>query len=97
MRIISYTTSSLFLIFKVNDLRNNYCNVARTCSRMDDSKCKQRVAIDMQFESLMRPKDIRHLFVQLAHAYAVNRRAANPLQFSVVGFSGPQNKVFSPF
>ncbi|VDK86178.1 unnamed protein product [Litomosoides sigmodontis] len=63
-------------------------------NRMDDSRCKQRVAIDMQFESLMRPKDIRHLFVQLAHAYAVNRRAANPLQFSVVGFSGPQNKLF---
>uniref|UniRef100_A0A8R1TJ80 tRNA (guanine(9)-N(1))-methyltransferase n=2 Tax=Onchocerca TaxID=6281 RepID=A0A8R1TJ80_ONCVO len=63
-------------------------------SRMEDSKCKQRVAIDMQFECLMKPKDIRHLFVQLAHAYAVNRRAENPLQFSVVGFSGSQNKVF---
>uniref|UniRef100_A0A1I8ETN2 tRNA (guanine(9)-N(1))-methyltransferase n=2 Tax=Wuchereria bancrofti TaxID=6293 RepID=A0A1I8ETN2_WUCBA len=63
-------------------------------SRMENSNCKQRVAIDMQFESLMRPKDIRHLFVQLSHAYAVNRRAKNPLQFSVVGFSGPQNKLF---
>ncbi|KAL3995554.1 tRNA (Guanine-1)-methyltransferase family protein [Acanthocheilonema viteae] len=63
-------------------------------SRMEDSRCKQRVAIDMQFEPLMRPKDIRHLFVQLAHAYAVNRRAENPLQLSVVGFSGPQNKLF---
>ncbi|CAG9534758.1 unnamed protein product [Cercopithifilaria johnstoni] len=62
--------------------------------RMEDSRCNQRVAIDMQFESLMQPKDIRHLFVQLAHAYAVNRRAENPLQFSVVGFSGPQNKLF---
>uniref|UniRef100_A0A915PQ00 tRNA (guanine(9)-N(1))-methyltransferase n=1 Tax=Setaria digitata TaxID=48799 RepID=A0A915PQ00_9BILA len=62
--------------------------------RMENSNCKQRVAIDMQFESLMRPKDLRHLFVQLAHAYAVNRRAKNPLQFSVVGFSGSQNKLF---
>lgn len=66
-------------------------------SRMEDSNCRQRVAIDMQFESLMRPKDIRHLFVQLAHAYAVNRRAQNPLQFSVVGFSGSQNKVLFLF
>ncbi|EJD73869.1 hypothetical protein LOAG_18743 [Loa loa] len=66
----------------------------RHICRMEDSNCKQRVAIDMQFESLMRPKDIRHLFVQLAHAYAVNRRAENPLQFSVVGFSGSQNKLF---
>ncbi|KAM3718853.1 tRNA (guanine(9)-N1)-methyltransferase [Dirofilaria immitis] len=63
-------------------------------SRMEDSKCKQRVAIDMQFECAMRPKDIRHLFVQLAHAYAVNRRAENPLQFSIVSFSGTQNKLF---
>lgn len=60
---------------------------------MRNSNCKQRVAIDMSFGELMRPKDVRHLFVQLAHAYAVNRRAENPLQFSVVGFSGPQNKV----
>lgn len=62
--------------------------------QMKDSNCKQRVVVDMSFENLMRPKDIRHLFVQLTHAYAVNRRAKNPLQFGVVGFSGPQNKQF---
>ncbi|VDN06921.1 unnamed protein product [Thelazia callipaeda] len=63
-------------------------------SQMKDSKCKQRVAVDMQFQSLMPLKDIRRIFVQLSHAYGLNRRAENPLQLSIVNFSGVQSKIF---
>lgn len=60
---------------------------------MKFSNCKQRVAIDMSYEELMKTADIRHLFVQLSHAYAANRRAENPLQLSFVNFTGKTSEV----
>uniref|UniRef100_A0A5S6QWZ4 tRNA (guanine(9)-N(1))-methyltransferase n=1 Tax=Trichuris muris TaxID=70415 RepID=A0A5S6QWZ4_TRIMR len=61
---------------------------------MESSKCRQRVAVDMSFDSLMSEKDQQKAIRQLAQCYAVNRRAANPLQMYIVSFSGPSRVLF---
>ncbi|CDW58660.1 zinc phosphodiesterase ELAC protein 2 [Trichuris trichiura] len=61
---------------------------------MESSQCRQRVAVDMSFDSLMSERDQQKAIRQLGHCYAVNRRAANPIQMYIVNFCGSSRILF---
>jgi hypothetical protein len=67
--------------------------VQRQITTMAESQCRIRVAIDMAFDDLMSERDVRKCLSQIGFCYAANRRAANPLQLSIVNFVGVSRKV----
>nr|CAD7256377.1 unnamed protein product [Timema shepardi]CAD7568413.1 unnamed protein product [Timema californicum] len=57
-------------------------------SKMSESKCKVRVAIDTSFDDLMNNKDTNKCVNQLLRCYSANRRASNPIQLYFTSFVG---------
>ncbi|XP_069683540.1 tRNA methyltransferase 10 homolog A [Periplaneta americana] len=57
-------------------------------SKMSQSNCTVRVAIDLSFDELMNGKEIGKCIKQLLRCYSLNRRAKNPMQFYVTSFNG---------
>lgn len=62
--------------------------------KMETSSCRIKVAIDMSYDDLMSDKDVAKTLKQLQFCYSANRRAANPLQFYIVGFTGKSRNLF---
>ncbi|KHN73380.1 Dual specificity mitogen-activated protein kinase kinase 6 [Toxocara canis] len=63
-------------------------------SLISESKCKQRIAIDLAYEKLMTEKQIIGTITQLSFCYAANRRAANPTQLTFVNFTRATRALF---
>ncbi|VDM45384.1 unnamed protein product [Toxocara canis] len=61
---------------------------------ISESKCKQRIAIDLAYEKLMTEKQIIGTITQLSFCYAANRRAANPTQLTFVNFTRATRALF---
>ncbi|KDR15159.1 tRNA methyltransferase 10 homolog A isoform X1 [Zootermopsis nevadensis] len=57
-------------------------------SKMSQSNCKVRVAIDLSFDDLMNDKEISKCVKQLLRCYSLNRRAKDPVQFYITSFDG---------
>lgn len=57
-------------------------------STMAKSSCKLRVVIDFSYGHLMTEREMRKACKQLTRCYSINRRAKNPMQFSVTNFTG---------
>ena len=55
---------------------------------MENSECKQRLAIDMSFDHLMSEKDLAKCIKQVHRCYSNNRRVPNPIQFYLTSFTG---------
>lgn len=60
---------------------------------MLSSACKQRIVIDMSFDSYMNEKDQCKAIKQIHRSYSCNRRTENPLQFYVTSFTGASLKI----
>lgn len=61
---------------------------------MSESRCKQRIAIDLSYEKLMNEKQILGTITQLSFCYAANRRAANPTQLAFANFGQSIRTLF---
>ncbi|KAI0984707.1 hypothetical protein GJ496_011379 [Pomphorhynchus laevis] len=61
---------------------------SRKVIMMSDSTCKQRIAIDLQFQNKMSDKDQMQLSRQLMFSYAANRRSPCPMQLFITSNTG---------
>ncbi|KAK0426317.1 hypothetical protein QR680_009643 [Steinernema hermaphroditum] len=66
----------------------------KPCYSMASSKCKQAIAVDMGYSEYMNAKAISATIAQLAFCYSANRHAENPMQFSIVNFTGACREAF---
>ncbi|KAK0073846.1 hypothetical protein PV326_013011 [Microctonus aethiopoides] len=55
---------------------------------MENSGCKITITIDMSFDDVMIVKDRAKLIKQILRCYTLNRRAIEPVQFSLSNFNG---------
>ncbi|KAK3907952.1 tRNA methyltransferase 10-like protein A [Frankliniella fusca] len=62
---------------------------------MANSSCHIRVAIDLDFDDLMNPRDLGKCVKQLMRCYTLNRRAANPMQLYFTSFNGKSQQEMS--
>uniref|UniRef100_A0A915AYW5 tRNA (guanine(9)-N(1))-methyltransferase n=1 Tax=Parascaris univalens TaxID=6257 RepID=A0A915AYW5_PARUN len=61
---------------------------------MSESRCRQRIAIDLSYEKVMNEKQILGTITQLSFCYAANRRAANPTQLAFANFGQSIRTLF---
>ncbi|XP_026277115.1 tRNA methyltransferase 10 homolog A [Frankliniella occidentalis] len=64
-------------------------------STMANSSCQVRVAVDLDFDDLMNPRDLGKCVKQLMRCYTLNRRAANPMQLYFTSFNGKSEQEMS--
>lgn len=62
---------------------------------MANSACKVRIAIDLDFDDLMNPRDLGKCVKQLMRCYTLNRRVANPMQLYFTSFNGKSEQEMS--
>ncbi|KAK0174345.1 hypothetical protein PV327_010128 [Microctonus hyperodae] len=55
---------------------------------MENSGCKITITVDMSFDDVMIDKDRAKLIKQILRCYTLNRRAIEPVQFSLSNFNG---------
>ncbi|CAN8019224.1 unnamed protein product [Ixodes persulcatus] len=57
-------------------------------TKMEESSCKIRVAIDLSLDKLMTEKERGKSLKQLQRCYSLNRRACNPVRLYLTGIAG---------
>uniref|UniRef100_H3CHL4 tRNA methyltransferase 10 homolog A n=1 Tax=Tetraodon nigroviridis TaxID=99883 RepID=H3CHL4_TETNG len=63
-------------------------NGGRKRPRREAAPSSLRLVVDCSFDDLMLMKDVRKLHKQIQRCYAINRRAAHPVQFYVTSLGG---------
>ncbi|PNF25276.1 tRNA methyltransferase 10-like protein A [Cryptotermes secundus] len=61
-------------------------------SKMLQSNCNVRIAVDLSFDDIMNDKEISKCIKQLLRCYSLNRRAKDPVQFYITNFGGKCKK-----